>query len=165
MISRKLRESVRQTYDFRCGYCGIQENDIGSELEIDHFQPLIVGGSDGFENLVYCCSACNRNKREYWPADETMRLLHPRRDDLTLHLNETADGYLTALTNRGQIHLQRLRLNRPQLVAARLLHRQRQADSQELTALRAEIERINQYRDKLEAQLQEITEQLTRSNG
>lgn len=94
-----------------------------------------------------------------------MRLLHPRRDDLTLHLNETADGYLTALTNRGQIHLQRLRLNRPQLVAARLLHRQRQADSQELTALRAEIERINQYRDKLEAQLQEITEQLTRSNG
>ena len=75
------------------------------------------------------------------------------------------DGHLTAITKRGQIHLQRLRLNRPQLIAARLLHRQHQTDAHELAALRTEIERINQHRDKLEAQLQEISEQLTQSNG
>jgi len=89
MVSRKLRESVRLAYNFRCGYCDIHENEIGSELEIDHFRPLVSGGDDKFENLVYCCSACNRNKRDYWPEDKIERLLHPQHDDRPLHLRET----------------------------------------------------------------------------
>jgi len=116
MISRELREAVRRAYNFRCGYCGIHENEVGSE------------------------------------------------DDLTLHLQQAEDGWLAALTERGALHLQRLRLNRPQLIAARLSRQQRHTDAQELAALRAEIERINQHRAELEAQLQEISEQLTRSN-
>jgi len=164
MISRELREAVRRAYHFRCGYCGAHENEVGSELEIDHFCPLAAGGSDELHNLVYCCSACNRSKRDYWAEDETRRLLHPQQDDWALHLQQAEDGRLAALTERGALHLQRLRLNRPQLIAARLLRQQRLTDAQELAALRAEIERINQHRAELEAQLQEISEQLTQRN-
>ena len=88
MISRELREAVRRAYDFRCGYCGMHENEIGSELEIDHFRPSAAGSSDDPSNLVYCCPACNRNKRDYWSEDEARRLLHPQRDDWTLYLRE-----------------------------------------------------------------------------
>ncbi len=163
MISQKLRQIVRVTYDFRCGYCDMHENEVGSELEIDHFRPLAAGGSDEPHNMVYCCSACNRNKRDYWPEDETRRLLHPLLDVWTLHLRQTEDGQLEALSERGANHLRRLRLNRPQLIAARLLRQQRQTDALELTALRAEIGRINQHRADLESQLQAISEQLTRN--
>lgn len=161
MISRKLRESVRTAYDFCCGYCGTHENEIGSELELDHFWPSAANGRDNADNLVYCCSACNRNKSDYWAHDERQRLLHPQQDEWASHLQEAEDGRLTALTERGAIHLQRLRLNRPQLVTARLLRLQRQEDAQEIAALRAEIERINEHRAELETQLQEISKQLT----
>lgn len=164
MISRKLREAVRLVYDFRCGYCGTHENEVGSELDIDHFRPLSADGNDELSNLVYCCPACNRNKSDYWPEDEARRLLHPQQNEWVLHLRQAEDGQLAALTERGAFHLQRLRLNRPQLIAARLLRRQRHTDAQELAALRAEIERINQHRVELETRMQEISKQLTRSN-
>lgn len=160
MISRELRQAVRRAYDFRCGYCRTHENEVDSELEIDHFRPQTAGGSEELSNLVYCCSACNRNKSDYWPEDEAQRLLHPQQDDRALHLRQAEDGRLTALTERGAIHLRRLRLNRPQLIAARLLHQQRQTDAQELADLRAEIERINQHRAALETRLRDISEQL-----
>lgn len=161
MISRELREAVRHAYDFCCGYCGVPEHEVGSELEMDHFCPQAAGGDDVLSNLIYCCSACNRNKSDYWPEDEARRLLHPQQDDWTLHLQLAEDGRLMALTERGAIHLRRLRLNRTQLVEARLLRQQRQADAQELAALRAEIERINQHRAEIETQLHEISERLT----
>lgn len=155
---------MRRVYNFRCGYCGVHENEVGSELEVDHFCPLSAGGSDELSNLVYCCPACNRSKSDYWTEDEARRLLHPQQDEWALHLRQTEDGRLGALTERGAIHLRRLRLNRPQLITVRLLRQQRHIDAQELAALRAEIARINQHRAELETQLQEASEQITRSN-
>jgi 5-methylcytosine-specific restriction endonuclease McrA len=60
----------------------INEIDAGSELEIDHFHPIMHGGDDEWDNLVYACPACNRNKASYWPSPDTpphMLLLHPPR--------------------------------------------------------------------------------------
>ncbi|MBM3240692.1 hypothetical protein FJZ31_30790 [Candidatus Poribacteria bacterium] len=37
------RETLRQLYQFRCGYCGTSEIDVGAELEIDHYQPRSIG--------------------------------------------------------------------------------------------------------------------------
>ena len=78
-ISSENRTVVREQYNFRCGYCGVSEIDVGSELEIDHFQPTSQRGSDELDNLVYACPACNRNKASYWPSPDTpphMHLLH-----------------------------------------------------------------------------------------
>ena len=122
MSEANSREAVRRLYDFTRGYCGVREEDAGSELEIDHFQPRAAGGSDKLENLVYCCTTCNRLKGDFWARDEfseARRLLHPKRDDMSLHLRQESDGHLTALTETGAFHLARLRLNRPPLLALR----------------------------------------------
>lgn len=99
-IPQELREAVRRA-GYRCGYCGIHEEEVGCELEIDHFHPRAAGGSDDLNNLVYCCSACNRIKSDFWSVDATHRLLHPLQDDISAHLREDADGCLVALLVGG----------------------------------------------------------------
>jgi 5-methylcytosine-specific restriction endonuclease McrA len=66
-ISAETRTAVRIAFNYRCGYYGTAEADIGGELEIDHFQPTVHGGTDEQENLVYACTTCNRFKSSYWP--------------------------------------------------------------------------------------------------
>jgi 5-methylcytosine-specific restriction endonuclease McrA len=111
------RGAVRQEYEGRCDYCGVHETEAGTELEIDHFKPRTAGGGDDLANLVYCCTACNRHKGNFWPkaaaATATRRLLHPHIDDLRQHLSENSDGLIVALTETGAFHLERLALNRP----------------------------------------------------
>lgn len=121
MISSKVRDEVRRIYAYRCGYCGVSEASVGSELELDHFKPKSANGGDEMENLVYCCTSCNRRKGGFWPVNETTvkRLLHPQRDDLKVHLLEEESGRLTALTEIGAFHIEKLELNRPRLIALR----------------------------------------------
>lgn len=76
-VSPELREQVRHRFGHRGAYCGVHERDVGSELEIEHFQPRSKGGSDELENLVYCCAACNRFKANYWPSADAPTYLHP----------------------------------------------------------------------------------------
>ncbi|MCL4262779.1 MAG: HNH endonuclease [Anaerolineae bacterium] len=121
-ISVEIRNNVRQQYNFACGYCGVSEISIGSELEIDHFQPVSRGGTDAPQSLVYACTTCNRFKGNYWPAQitpESLYLLHLLQDNLSHHIQETTDGRLIGLTSRGWFHIHWLHLNRPQLVAFR----------------------------------------------
>lgn len=167
MSERTIRNAVRQSYGYRCGYCGVHEEEVGSELEIDHFQPRASGGGEGAENLVYCCSTCNRLKANFWPAtnpaETQQRLLHPQRDASASHLREEKDGLLVALTATGAFHIGRLRLNRPPLVALRRA-RQRTlqvqhtfADAQEeLTQLRARVSLLEEELAKVLAQLSRL---------
>jgi hypothetical protein len=169
MDHQKRRETVRRAYDFRCGYCGVREEEVGSELEIDHFQPRACGGSDELDNLVYCCPACNRIKGDFWPlpdpATTPHRLLHPRHDKLTLHLEEGPDGRLIALTETGAFHIERLRLNRPPLVA---LRQARQATAQmrlDLMAARRERTQLRERIATLESELVEVLAQIAQFLG
>ena len=120
MTEHEKRAIVRQAFGYRCAYCGVHENEVGSELELDHFHPRAAGGANELDNLVYCCPACNRIKGDFWPVHPTAnRLLHPLRDVLADHIREEADGHLFALTETGAFHVERLRLNRPPLIAQR----------------------------------------------
>jgi hypothetical protein len=155
-ISDENRQVVRQQYNFACGYCGVNEIDAGSELEIDHFQPISRGGSDDLENLIYACSACNRNKATYWPSPDVpthLSLLHPLLDNLDVHIKLLPDGHLAGLTPRGWFHLEWLHLNRPQLVALR----QKQALYQRAQVLIEETQQINrQLQTLIAAQEKEL---------
>jgi 5-methylcytosine-specific restriction endonuclease McrA len=77
-------QAVRERYAFRCGYCGVSEADVGGELTVDHFRPVVAGGDESDENLVYACARCNQYKGALLPEaiDPTpvRRLLHPRQD-------------------------------------------------------------------------------------
>jgi len=87
-----LRAQVRERFDFRCGYCGVSDTQVGAPLTIDHFQPRSRGGLDDIDNLVYCCHACNEHKADYWQPNAVERILHPLRDDLGLPVREQPDA-------------------------------------------------------------------------
>ncbi|MCP4424320.1 MAG: HNH endonuclease [Chloroflexi bacterium] len=121
-ISTEKRQIIRETYDHRCGYCGVSESDIGGELQIDHYQPIARNGEDSLNNLIYACVHCNRFKGDYWPNiddPDSFHILHPEKDDIALHLQVTSSGRVEGLTPRGWFHINRLQLNRPQLIVWR----------------------------------------------
>lgn len=155
-ISAEARATVRTAFGGRCGYCGVSETSVGGELEIDHFHPQAAGGSDDIENLVYSCTACNRFKGDYAPTTDTpdsLRLLHPRRDDLTAHLDETVHGRLVGLTPRGWFHIQRLHLNRPQLVELRRLHNTLRAQKADLSRAREAESHLRRENEALQGEI------------
>jgi hypothetical protein len=121
-VSLELRALVRDRFQGCCGYCSVSELDVGNELEVDHHRPRSHDGGDELENLVYCCTPCNRFKGAYWRAEgapDDVRLLNPNLDSVEHHLAETVSGRLVGLTARGWFHIDWLHLNRPLLVAWR----------------------------------------------
>lgn len=150
-MRQEERETLRQRFRFRCGYCGVSEGDAGSELTVDHFQPRSQGGLHEPENWVYCCHACNEFKGDCWRPNLPGRILHPLRDDLAVHMAEHEDGTILALSETGTFH--KLRLNREQLIAYRCTRRQLEAAIQNRAHL---LERLQQ----LEEQVQTLTGQL-----
>lgn len=159
----ELRQTVRRAYDFACGYCGVREDDVGSELELDHFQPRSLGGGGELENLVYCCTTCNRFKGDFWTiSTEEKRLLHPQHDDVGLHLRTDSDGLLTALTETGKFHLMRLHLNRPPLVALRRARTQNDRLYRELTQAQTAQKLLTQHLREIDEKIERIYEEIIR---
>ena len=159
MVSQAVREGVRALYDFRCGYCGVTETESGGQLEIDHFCPRSHGGNDSSENLVYACPTCNRFKGDYWPVPEAspdLMLLHPQQNDLSAHISSLPDGRLIGLTKRGWFHIQRLRLNRPQLVELRLQRTEEQHLRQTLEHNQQANARLREYVRELEQETEHL---------
>jgi hypothetical protein len=157
LITQELQETVRRLYKYRCGYCGTEEIDAGSELENDHYRPLARGGDSDLSNLVYCCPACNRFKGSFWAeSDSPRRLLHPLRDDLNLHFHQEDDGGLTALTETGKFHIEVLHLNRPQLRSSRLKQLRREQLEQSLAAFDEEASRWDDLTAARQSELLEI---------
>lgn len=166
MVTPAQRETIRRAYRFQCGYCSVHESDVGSALEIDHFQPLSSGGTDEESNLVYACSACNKAKGDFWPLSNTAtRLLHPKRNALDEHMRLSPDDHLQPLTPTGAFHIRRLRLNRPQLVALRQARRRATQNIVYLTELETHIAELRREIVSLEGQLAIVLEQIRRLIG
>jgi len=49
-----------------CYWCGTK---VGRHYHVDHVMPVILGGSNGPENLVIACAPCNLSKHDRHPAD------------------------------------------------------------------------------------------------
>ena len=62
----------------------------------------------------------------------------PGRDDLGIHVREETDSLLTPLTETGAFHIERLRLNRPPLVALRRARQRTEQYRAELMTMREE---------------------------
>jgi hypothetical protein len=158
-VSAQARAAVRATFGGRCAYCGVTEASVGAELEIDHFVPLSAGGSDHVDNLVYACTVCNRFKSDYATgadAPDGLRLLHPGIDAMDLHLVETESGRMSGLTPRGWFHVQRLHLNRPQLVEMRKNRRLELSEKQNLAQALEANARLQRQVVALQEELAEL---------
>jgi len=155
-IPAERRERVRQRAGFACEYCGVTETDTAGQLTLDHFHPQAHGGDDTLDNLVYCCHRCNEYKADYWPQEpDAPSLWNPRREAASAHFVELADGRLYATTATGTFTLNRLRLNRPPLVAYRSRRRQRVEEQRLLTRLRDVVALLEQSHAQQAALLEE----------
>ena len=156
------RIKVCESYQFRCGYCGVSEENTGAELTIDHHRPQSHSGGDEPGNLVYCCSKCNQYKGRYWHETDPphIRLLHPQRDDFRAHLREEDKGELAGKTRYGSFLIQRLHLNRPELIAYRRKKREERQLQDKLNAAREREQTLLRRIEELDAALQVVTAQI-----
>jgi len=94
-------------------------------------------------------------------------LLHPQRDELSGHVGSLSDGRLVGLTQRGWFHIQRLRLNRAQLIDLRLQREQVQRLEMVIEhSLQAQT-RLQEYVRGLEQEIERLVQiiaDLTRSS-
>lgn len=119
-LTAALRDRVRHRAGGACEFCGTIESDAGGELTIDHYRPTSREGTDDPDNLVYCCIRCNQYKGDYWPdIPDAPCLWNPREGAFSDHFLELDGGILHPLTSSAAFTLERLRLNRPALVARR----------------------------------------------
>ena len=63
-MARPPDEQVFAKDGFRCVYCGHDGRTFDGWvfLQVDHFKPRALGGSDETENLVTACVICNHMK-------------------------------------------------------------------------------------------------------
>lgn len=75
------------------------------------------------------------------------------RDDMGAHIAETTHGRLIGVTPRGWFHIQRLHLNRPQLIEMRHVLRIMVAQNDELTRARETEARLRQENIALQGEI------------
>lgn len=124
-VSVKLRRSIRELFEGRCGYCQTAEALTADIFEIEHIVPRAVGGETVFENLCLACPSCNRYKSDRVsflskPSDSEVELFHPQQNDWLVHFRWNDDATeLLGLTPIGQATIDLLRINRPQMIRVR----------------------------------------------
>src|SRR5437867_1382269 len=89
-------------------------------------------------------------------------LLHPLLDDLQSHLVEREDGRLHGPAPEGDFFVERLRLNRPQLIAHRLRQRAETALRAEADTLRQRVSELRRRIAQLDAALEQSTSAIER---
>jgi len=67
------RSNILARDNFHCQYC---RKDLTSrEATLDHVIPRSQGGKTTWENIVCCCTHCNRRKGGHTPEQAGMRLI------------------------------------------------------------------------------------------
>jgi len=126
-VPSDLRRRVRAHFHDHCAYCRSPEALTVVTFEIEHIQPRSIGGATSFENLCLSCPSCNRYKsdRTFGSGDQKTHetaLFHPQRDVWTEHFSWNEDATkVVGLTPEGQVTIDTLRMNRPQLIRVRRL--------------------------------------------
>jgi 5-methylcytosine-specific restriction endonuclease McrA len=60
---------IKAQYKAQKGKCYYCKKRVGDTYEVDHVVPISRGGSDGPENIVIACFACNRAKHDKLPHE------------------------------------------------------------------------------------------------
>lgn len=116
----------------QCVYCCIPESRFGGirNFHVEHYRPqsLFPRLRNDYLNLFYACGICNVFKSDDWPADHLQGdLSHPAYPDPSqvdygsfLTIDEST-GEVSGSGILGRYIVERLHLNRPQMVAIRKL--------------------------------------------
>ena len=58
------RRAVYAKYGYKCHACGVEQVSGFPKLQIDHWVPLFLGGSENLENLRPLCEPCHKRKTQ-----------------------------------------------------------------------------------------------------
>ncbi|HUU83441.1 MAG TPA: HNH endonuclease [Phycisphaerae bacterium] len=150
---------LQELFRFRCAYCISHEAWMGGfdAMEVDHFRPWsrpeFQHRKKDWTNLYYACRRCNLHKSNRWPTEEEesrgFRFVDPCEDDPDDHLRIARDPgaddlcWLHALTPAGRYTIDKIRLNRKQLIDIRReLARQEREAQEDLNRNHQQIERL-----------------------
>lgn len=131
---------LRVDFHYSCAYCGIHENEFGGirHFHVEHYRPQVhfPGLVLDYENLFYACGICNSFKRADWPSDNPLDdgigYLDPCQHDYLVHFKENDNAILEHLSPPALYMIERLHLNRMQLIKLRSF---RQREAQQHSAL------------------------------
>ncbi len=149
-LRSKFIESLRKLFNGKCAYCESQISEVTTASTYDHFRPKsgARGLEKEFSNehywwltyewrnLYYSCQICNRFKATWFPMEkkrakvltpyieithtEQPLLIDPCNDRPEEHLVFLEDGKVDFSTNKGKTTIEILKLNRTELINARL---------------------------------------------
>ena len=108
-LYQSFKPWLRDEFSFRCVFCLVRETWSPSgdqHLGVEHFRPKSIHPEQRlkYDNLLYCCNACNSNLG-------TRVALNPCSQSLADHLRIGQSGEIEALIETGERLLEELRPN------------------------------------------------------
>lgn len=97
-LSKRRRFDVLKRDEFSCQYCGAHPPSV--VLEVDHIDPVSLGGTDDIDNLITACFDCNRGKAAS-PLTAVPATL-AEKAALALEMEEQLRGYQAILRDRRE---------------------------------------------------------------
>jgi len=124
-ISEKLRRSIAEAAQHRCGYCLTAQEFTAMPMHIEHLTPVAAGGTSTVENLWLACALCNGYKATQThgldpETNQMTPLFNPRRQTWAEHFQWHVDGIeIMGKTPIGRVTVLALKLNNEYLTRAR----------------------------------------------
>lgn len=125
-VSDRLRETVETRANGLCEYCQSAKLII-TYMTVDHIRPEAQGGLTTEDNLCLCCIGCNSFKRDFTTGIDPelgveIPLYNPRSQNWDDHFKWSEDSsVILPRTTTGEVTIQRLRMNRPDIIRSRQL--------------------------------------------
>jgi hypothetical protein len=126
-IPQSLRQRLLTAANGRCAYCRSLTAITGARHVIDHIVPIAAGGQTIWGNLCVACHSCNEFKGAQTEAIDpetgvVALIFHPRQQEWQEHFAWNQDGgRIIGLTPVGRATIIALKMNHPDIVAARRL--------------------------------------------
>ncbi len=118
LIPDSHRQKVAKRAGFRCEYCLLSESVSFYVFHIDHIKSLKHRGTNGLNNLAWCCPDCNFFKGAdlgtFLEDDDEhlVRFYNPRKDIWSDHF-AIEKGAIVAKTPIGKATARILKFNHP----------------------------------------------------
>lgn len=111
-IGNRLRFTILDRDNFTCRYCGATSRD--AKLEVDHINPVYLGGKNDENNLITACKPCNIGKNKH----ELRGILPKNEENFSLKAileeelrNEVAEIYQIWFDSYKKSPMWRMKLN------------------------------------------------------
>ena len=119
---------LRLDFCHTCVYCSVHEAEHGGfrQFHIEHHRPKheFPELELDYLNLLYSCNVCGPYKSNDWPSEDPAvdgrGYLNPCEHDYSEHFELEADGTIKPLSQVAHYMIERLRLNREQIVGIRV---------------------------------------------